>query len=69
MSSGSQYIRKATTMLYTQDDAVAICDIHIPLVESMEIGVGRAVPRREPLTFPTDCAMCAALVFQEAKES
>lgn len=64
-----RFIRKAVTILFTKDDAAAVCDVHIPLVEHLEIAVGRAVPRREPLPFPTDCAVCAALVFQEAKES
>jgi len=65
----AQYIRKAVTLIVTKDDAAAVCDIHIPFVESLEIGVGRALPKREPLSVPTDCAMCAALVFQENRES
>lgn len=62
-------IRKTTTLLLTKDDAAAVCDTHIPLVESMEIGVGRGVPKRQRLTVPADCVMCAALVFEENKES
>lgn len=65
----SKYISKAVTLLVTKDDCAAVCDVHIPLVESMEIGVGRAIPTREPLATPVDCAMCAALVFQENRES
>ena len=78
----SQFIRKAVTLIVTKDDAAAVCDVHIPLVESIfdmwnrepkngfkEIAVGRDVPRREPLATPSDCTTCAALVFQENRES
>jgi hypothetical protein len=68
-TDGRQYIRKATTLIYTKDDVAAVCDTHIPLVESLEIGVGRPVPQRESLPVPVDCAMCSALVFLEGKES
>lgn len=66
---GSKYINKAVTLLVTKDDCAAVCDVHIPFVESIEIAVGRAIPIREPLATPVDCAMCAALVFQESRES
>lgn len=65
----SKYISKAVTLLVTKDDCAAVCDVHIPLVELLEIGVGRALPTRESLATPTDCKMCAALVFQENRES
>lgn len=65
----SKYISKAVTMVYTKDDCAAVCDVHIPLVERLEIALGRPVPRREPLPAPVDCAMCAALVFQDRRES
>lgn len=35
----SKYINKAVTLLVTKDDCAAVCDVHIPLVESLEIGV------------------------------
>lgn len=65
----SKYINKAVMMVYTKDDCAAVCDVHIPLVEQLEIALGRPIPRKDSLPAPVDCAMCAALVFQENRES
>ena len=54
-------VNKAVTLVYTKDDVGAFCLIHIPVIESVEIDLGRTLPRKELLDFPVDCCMCLAL--------
>ena len=68
MTDRSHLVNKTVTLLILKDDMAPVCDTHIPLVEHMEVGVGRDIPKRETLKTPADCEMCLALIFEEGRK-